>query len=111
MGLNFFSTSICDCTTVCNPKSNINPKPDQYEILKYKEIGNYLIIKMHYIGCTNFEGHKILVYENVDLKKLLKQKLIDPHFSESSSYKHPIARFIPTDKGWNMALNFVKTLL
>jgi hypothetical protein len=31
------------------------------------------------------------------------QGAIDPHFSDSSAYLHPVARFVPDDRGLVMA--------
>lgn len=87
-----------------------NPRPDNYEILKTIQWDRYLIIKIKYLDCTNYEGQKILVFEGYQLKHLLAQKMIDPHFSENKDFISPIARFEPTDKGWKMAISFVKSL-
>ena len=86
-----------------------NPKPDNYKIVKYEQIKDYLIVKIKYLDCTNYEGLKILVFKST-IEKLLKQKLIDPHFSENKKFISPIARFEPTKEGWNNSIKFVKTL-
>jgi hypothetical protein len=80
-----------------------NPRADNYKILKYKEIGDNLILIIKYLDCTNYEGKKILVFKNVSLKKIMNQGLIDPHFSENKNYYSPFARFEPTKKGWKSA--------
>lgn len=85
-----------------------NPKADNYKILRHIHINNYLVIEMLYLDCINYEGRKILVYENCTIKDLTMQKLIDPHFSENKKYYSPFARFEPTEKGWNMAINLCK---
>jgi len=87
-----------------------NPKPDNYKILKLQQIGNHLIIKIKYLDCVNYEGVKVLVFENCKLTDLTKQKLIDPHFSENKKFKSPIARFEPTEKGWKLAINLMENL-
>jgi len=87
-----------------------NPDPSNWKIVKAKEIGNYLILKMNYPDCTNYEGNKILVFENVTMIDLVNQKAIDPHFFPANkSVKSPVARFEPTDRGWLMAENFCST--
>ncbi|MHA1828612.1 MAG: hypothetical protein ACTSX6_08190 [Candidatus Heimdallarchaeaceae archaeon] len=48
--------------------------------------------------------------QKVDINKLYQQKTIDPHFSENKSFYSPIARFISTNEGWNMAIDFCKIL-
>lgn len=86
-----------------------NPRPENYKILKSKQLGNYLVIEIQYLDCINYEGKKILVF-NSTLDLLEKQKLIDPHFSENKNYISPIARFEPTKQGWINACMFINTL-
>ena len=84
-----------------------NPNPENWKILKAKEYGKYLILMLQYPDCTNYEGKKILVFENISLVNLVNQKMIDPHFfPENPRYKSPIARFEPTDRGWGFAESF-----
>jgi hypothetical protein len=85
-----------------------NPDPARYEILKSEIVYNFLVILIHYPNCTNYEGKKVLVFRDVRLADLIKQKLIDPHFSENKKYYSPIARFEPTDVGWDNAISFCK---
>lgn len=87
-----------------------NPKPNNYTILNAITVsGRYLILKIKYHDCINYEGIKVLVYECTydDIKK---QKLIDPHFCDDNNYISPIARFEPTEKGWDNAHLFVHHL-
>ena len=88
-----------------------NPNPANYKILRYHafEIG-YLVLEIQYMGCTNYEGRKILVF-NCKIQDLLKQKLIDPHFSDNKQMISPIARFEPTQTGWDFAKAFVRSVL
>ncbi len=85
-----------------------NPDPDNYRIIDTLTIGNMLIAEIQYPDCKNYEGRKILVYENMSSKQLRAQRLIDPHFSKNKDYKSPVARFEPTDRGWKMAESFAK---
>lgn len=87
-----------------------DPDPLNYKILSSFESGDYLILEIKYLNCTNYEGKKILVYKGVTLLELFNQKYLDPHFSNSEIYKHPIARFVPTDEGLAMAKVFVQYL-
>jgi hypothetical protein len=82
----------------------------EYRILTAFYCGNYLVLEIQYRGCTNYEGRKILVFKNTNVEQLKKQGSIDPHFGETKNYIWPIARFEPTEKGWNMAKNFVRFL-
>ncbi len=88
-----------------------NPRPDNYKILRDRAIGNCLIVKIHYLDCKNYEGQKILVFEDCTIHALLKQKLIDPHFSENKKFFSPVARFEPTERGWNHAVRYAEYIL
>lgn len=92
------------------PAKDINPDPLNYQIIDYQQIGVFLIVKINYPDCTNYEGDKILVFKGVSLSKLESQKFIDPHFSTNKRFAHPCARFEPTKWGWNAAIKFAKTL-
>lgn len=83
-----------------------NPDPDNFVIECYEEIGKYLIAEIRYPDCTNFEGRKILVYKNLSVKRLLAIRSLDPHFCSERAHIHPIARFVPTKKGWEYARIF-----
>lgn len=90
-----------------------NPNPANYEILLslYDDDKKFLLVLIKYPDCTNYEGKKILLYKNTTLEQLLKQKLIDPHFSTSKKYRSPIARFEPTAYGWECGVELIKTLI
>lgn len=89
------------------PPPNPNPDPANYKVVLAEEHGNYLIVKLNYPNCTNFEGNKILVFQGIKLIDLMNQRLIDPHFFQDSKYASPIARFVPTPEGLLMARKFV----
>lgn len=91
------------------PKDN-NPDPNNYQIIKAEEENGYLIVKIKYPNCTNYEGEKILVYKNMTLIKLVNQKIIDPHFFNDNNYASPIARFVPTDFGWEIAQKLIRVI-
>jgi hypothetical protein len=85
-----------------------NPDPANYRVLKVEEYGKFLLVKINYPDCKNYEGNKVLLFRDVTPADLLMQRHIDPHFCESTSeFKHPIARFAPTDEGWAMALDLI----
>jgi len=89
-----------------SPQPAPNPNPNNYKIEQVVMEGKMLILKIKYPDCSNFEGMKILVYDNVNLADLINQGSIDPHFSNAKNFKSPIARFVPTAEGWQMALLF-----
>ena len=110
------STTINNSSTIINNYATLqNPDPNNYSIIDsayYSKLTHdVLVVRIKYPDCTNYEGVKILVYENVSLDDLKSQKSIDPHFSENKKYYSPIARFEPTEKGWKNANNFAKSLL
>lgn len=110
MGLRLFSRDSYDCNCNCNDTPNQNPDPSNWKIVEWKQFDEYLVVKIHYPDCTNYEGVKILVYENMTLPMLKKQKKIDPHFSENKEFKSPIARFEPTEDGWFRACFFCENM-
>jgi len=89
--------------------SNPNPDPANYSILGsyYSENTGRLAVRIRYPDATNYEGVKVLVYRDTTLAQLKEQKTIDPHFSESTRFKSPFARFEPTKVGWEMARRLV----
>ncbi len=87
-----------------------NPDPANYKIEKAREIGKYLLIEIKYPDCVNYEGSKILLYRDVTLIDLVNQKYIDPHFFENTKYASPIARFVPTQEGWDMGLKLIEAM-
>jgi len=104
MGCSPFRRS-CSSSPYAVPNSN--PEPENFVVKQSQRVGRFLILKVHYPNCTNFEGMKVLVFENVSsttaLYRANKYKL-DPHFSAPSDGAFPVfARFPPTDKGWAAA--------
>jgi hypothetical protein len=81
------------------------PDPANYRWVKHREIGPYTIVMLQYPGCRNYEGRKIIVYKE-RAAVLKRQDELDPHFLETGL--SPIARFRPTDDGWDDARRFVE---
>ena len=100
---------------VDNAKTLPNPRPDNYTIIEWMEFREsgalFLLIMIKYNDCTNYEGVKILVFENCSYEELMKQKLIDPHFSEDKSFHSPIARFDPSERGMSRAALYIDCLI
>ena len=111
MGISLFGNSSSSFDGGCvTPTQSALPNPDPYnwKILEHWQIGRFLVVKINYPNCVNYEGTKIMVYEGCNLETLKKQTTIDPHFSNNQRFFSPIARFVPTDKGLEMALAFVR---
>lgn len=111
MGLNLigFSSDKTDKNYEEYKISNVDPNPRIYKIIKYKEIGKGIVVLVNYPNCTNFEGNKIIVYENTTIDELNKLDQIDPHFTNRNGTK-PFARFVPNDKGWTKAISLLKIM-
>lgn len=63
-------------------------------VLKQKRVGKYYIVLVKYEVCDRFDGKKLLLMNSSP------ESILDPHISAN---KNIIARFEPTDKGWEMA--------
>jgi hypothetical protein len=88
-----------------------NPNPSNYRILRSEQVGSALVVEIKYPDCQNYEGHKILVFTNFSIEKLLAQKIVDPHFFKSTAkLRAPVARFEPTEQGWKYAKSFANSL-
>lgn len=102
MGISIFSSSTYDGPVTPNPD------PTNFIINQTITIGKFVILGITYPDCTNFEGKKILVYKDVAASELMRQKTIDPHFSNSKVHHTPIARFKPDGEGLGFAIDFCK---
>lgn len=87
-----------------------NPNPLRWELIESYQQGDYLIVKVRYLDCTNYEGVKILVFKGIAVEILVVQGVCDPHFSENPNLHSPIARFVPTQEGMDMARRFVEMM-
>jgi hypothetical protein len=90
---------------------NNNPNPYNFKITKELVIEEFVIVMVNYPDCTNYEGNKILVYENMTLSDIKRLSILDPHFSKDKPFQSPIARFVPNDQGWIYAITMVKAIL
>ena len=79
---------------------NSTPDPTKFKILEQDIVNGYPILLVQYPDVSNYEGIKILMYgKNFNLEKIKNR--IDPHFFTDGD--SPIARFEPTDYGFNLA--------
>ncbi len=79
--------------------------PTEFHIEAYAKVDEHLVAMIVYPSCTNYEGKKILVFENTSLRTLQACKIIDPHFVTDAPVGAcvPVARFEPTMRGWKLA--------
>lgn len=87
-----------------------NPDPANFKIIKCRKIRRFVIIWVNYPDSKNYEGNKILLFEGISLKRIREIKLLDPHFCDSKEHLSPVARFVPTIKGWDYAVTFSKNV-
>jgi hypothetical protein len=87
-----------------------NPNPRRFIVERVEEYGarsdglfDFVIAKIHYPDCTNYEGRKLLLYANTSEAELRAATFLDPHFCDHSEHHSPIARFTPTNAGWAYA--------
>ena len=107
----FSSCSESNPSPINTPSDKIrysNPDPSNFVIEKAESIGRFTVVKIYYPDCTNYEGRKILVYENVRLSEIIKSAALDPHFCDNKNHISPIARFEPTTRGWRYAVSFCR---
>lgn len=107
MGLNLFRNSVCGCNwnlyrkepvVEYIPSCSPNPDPTNFNILDVKIVNRFAIVLVEYPNCTNFEGKKVLVFEDVSESEIRDMKSIDPHFCDLG-HKSVVARFEPTEQG------------
>ena len=99
------SHSVSDST----PERSGNPVPTRFAVLRSQRVGSALVVDVRYPDCLNFEGRKVLVYEDAEAAaRQLATGKADPHFAEVGV--SPVARFRPTAAGWDMAVSFARTL-
>ena len=83
-----------------------NPNPKRFELRRTKKVGHFVIVLAYYPDCRNYEGNKILVFENMHVRDVKNMMSMDPHFCESHRHPSPVARFEPTARGWRFAEAF-----
>jgi hypothetical protein len=85
------------------------PNPEVFTIIQERYFNGYLILKVEYPHCTNFEGLKIMIYKNgfKTSEELLKfnNGELDPHFSRDIG--SPIARFRPTAEAEELIIKLI----
>ena len=85
------------------------PNSCNFKILSSTAVGRYLMVEVGYRGCTGFNRKQILVFKNISVGALMLGQSLDPEFSEKVGYS-PIAKFVPTQEGRQMALAFIDTM-
>lgn len=86
----------------CRFKKDLNPNPVKFKIVRNEYLSPFTLLWVNYPNCVNYEGNKILVFRG-DPDFIVNVSFLDPHFAEG---KRLIARFVPTEDGWDMARRF-----
>lgn len=81
-----------------------NPDPRNFLIERIEQCGKYIIVQVMYPNCKNYEGRKILLFNWMTLEQITNLEVLDPHFSSEKPELSPVARFVPTKEGWDMAV-------
>lgn len=87
-------------------KFNWAPSAEKFTINQILPWGRYVIVEARYEEATNYDGLKVLVYEDINTEWLRNTKILDPHFCENKNHPSPVARFEPTDHGIYLAMEF-----
>lgn len=99
MGMRLFGGSSSGRSSIGQYAPN-DPRPNIFKIEHLQQIGRFTIGIVNYPHSDNFEGDKILVWENATIDEISNLNLIDPHFLENNKI---FARFRPTTYGWEAA--------
>lgn len=86
-----------------------DPNPERFEFIRLERIGAYCIAEVLWPDAKNFDGRKIALYRATP-DELRKATRLDPHFQETRGPLVPVARFEPTEDGWQMARMLAKRL-
>lgn len=86
------------------------PDPARHVVLESHEINGHLVMRVHYPGCTSYEGIKVLVFLRTARAVAATWKQIDPHFRnqlvQAREAPGPDARFPASAAGWEDAVHY-----
>jgi hypothetical protein len=111
MGIYTMSIGGTDNLPEQQPSPDRNPDPYNYQLGQFYEVGNLLVVEITYPNCNNYEGKKILLFEDMNMDRLRTHKQIDPHFIEDHKVLHLLARFKPTEAGFKQAVAFANLIV
>jgi len=87
------------------------PNPMRFTVLKYFLDAPYAALLVHYVGCTNYEGKKLLILEGVFGDEQVRSlRTLDPHFTDERHAIRVIARLEPTAHGMKLAEELIRLL-
>lgn len=82
-----------------------NPNPRRFDVTRVEGVGCGLVVEVVYPDCTTYEGRKVLVFAHTREIDVRAATVLDPHFTDHAPAGAlvPVARFEPTDRGWQLA--------
>ena len=80
-----------------------DPVPTHFEVIRTQTCGAFVVAEIRWPDARNYDGRKIAIYK-CSIRELVAAHYLDPHFSEKRGPLVPVARFEPTEQGWQMAL-------
>jgi hypothetical protein len=78
----------------------VKPKSERFTLERVHGVGTYVCALIHYLDATDFEGRKIIVFQDAT-EGIIRNTAIDPHFTEKGNI---VARFLPGEQCWQNAL-------
>lgn len=78
-----------------------DPNPKNFDIIRSQRYGRNVLLEVVYPDATNYEGKKIMILEDFRYGGFTHITELDPHFKEGGNV---VARFEPTERGWQMGL-------
>ncbi len=125
MGISPFKISTCSCGACSSCRLidteyvyvdrfvDQNPDPENFQIKNTFIVkGKCQVFLVDYPDCTNYEGRKIIVVgDSEEGESYMHGEIdfLDPHFCENAEFP-VLARFEPTERGWNWAIKFALSL-
>lgn len=79
-----------------------DPQPGRFEVIRVIEHRPYIVAEVRWPDAKNYEGRKCMLYRATEAE-LRAARRLDPHFQEQRGPLVPIARFEPTELGWEAA--------
>ena len=100
--------------TIAKYEPSTTPDASNFEIEDVEQVGRHIVLKAKYPNCAKcaYEGNKVMVFLDCNLKDVLKWRTIDPHFRSTTSARSaktapsPAARFPGSAEGWKDAIDY-----
>lgn len=84
------------------------PIPTMFTVEDVQYLGEYVLVRINYPHCKNWDGDKICLYKTNVWIEVSCSGVIDPHFLPDRL--SPMARFEPSDEGVDLAVRLLHSL-